>query len=664
MSPRPSDVGRPRDDSLVGTLRRYGVWLTVAFGLALVPLMAVQLAAVLQGHPLPPLTWRTALTMLLRLANTDAGWPERVALGVGVAVSGAAFAAVATVVWSAGLRASGLHTADQRLLSQLDGARWATEQDLAPLLVRPDQVKNRLVLGTPREPRVRRERLVAVQAEHSALVVAPTGQGKTESVMVPAILDFDGPVLVVSIKRDVYDLTAGYRSQFGETRVLDPAGLTDPTQVRHAYWTPLAEARSWRAARMLADQMAGVGRKGAQASANEDYFAQAAGELLAGLFFTAAHSPIPSMHTVSTWLGDPEAAIETIQQLLTGLEDDETLPDDVRFNAPHALRSITLRMIGKDPRTVEPIRASAGNIIRAWEDYRLADIEPTDPGVLDPDWLWAPPQRWEQPGGRRTLYVICPDAEQGTYEGLMIGAVTQAYNAYGRAGQQGQAPKMPLRIVLDEVANTAPIPKLDTWVTAARGLGISLVVATQNLAQLDTVWGREKAETIASGPRVRMFGPGLADQQTLAYIEKISGETGVLSETESRHPYLLQLPSSRATQTQWRPLVPQHTAREIPPFTGLVFSGSIPPFTVTWRAGATDPALRRKQQLAPVPPGAEEVEYLDTPRGERLLALSPGVETGPRPDPVGATDEDWGLEDWRASDDLLDDDEPDEGSWT
>jgi type IV secretion system protein VirD4 len=517
---RPSDVSLPRDDSMVGTLRRLSVWGVLAVGFVVVPIAAAQLAAFLLAAEPPALRWRASLGELVDLANPAVAPARWIALAVGLAVSGGLYGALATMAGSRILRATGLRDRDRRQREQLDGARWAEKDDLTPLLVKPGQLENRLVLGTPLTPRVRGDDLVAVESGHSALVVAPTGQGKTESVMVPSILDWDGPVLVVSIKRDVYDLTAGYRGQGGETRVLDPAGLTDPTEVRNAYWTPLAEARSWRAARMLADQMAGVGRKGAQSSGNEDYFAKAAGELLAGLFFAAAHSPVPTMRTVGDWLTEPEDAIPLIEQLLGGMAEDESLADDVRYNAPHALRSIRLRMIGKDPRTVEPIRATAANIIRAWDDYRLADIKPTDPGVLDPEWLWAEPSKWERPGDQRTLYVICPDAEQGTYEGMIVGAVTQAYNAYGRAGQEGRTPPKRLRIVLDEVANTAPIPKLDTWVTAARGLGINLVVATQNLAQLDTVWGREKAETIASGPRVRMFGPGLADEQTLSYIEK------------------------------------------------------------------------------------------------------------------------------------------------
>jgi type IV secretion system protein VirD4 len=660
---KPSDVARPRDDSLTGGLRRAGTWLTLGLGAIFTVLLGVQIAAFLQGAPHPPFGLRPAAGELVDAFGPGAETTALIAMTVGVIVAGLIAVAAGTALWSQLLDRTGLRASDQRARDQLDGARWAQRSDLQPVLVDPAGARNRVVLGTPRGlGRPRPGELVAVEPGHSALVVAPTGQGKTESVMAPAILDWDGPVVAVSIKRDLYDLTAGWRSELGEVRVLDPAGLTDPTEVRNAYWTPLSEARSWRAARMLADQMSGVGQKGAQQQGSEKFFAETSAELLAGLFFAAAHCPVPTMQTVAGWLTDPKRAIEVLEDLLLELEQDERQPEDVRRNASYALGAIRLRMIGEDPRTVESIRATASATIRAWADYRLGEVAVGDPGVLDPEWLWSPAKAWELPGDQRTLYLIGPDAEQGTYEAMFIGAVTQIYNAYARAVQSGRAPAKRLLLVLDEVANTAPVPKLDTWVTSARGLGIQLVIATQNLAQLDTVWGTEKAETIVSGPRVRMFGPGLADEQTLQYIERISGQTGLVLENESRLPFLLQVPTSRQTQTQWRPLVPQNEASGLPPFTGLTFYGSLRPFLVDWRSAHTDSDLDAKQRLDAVPPGEEERRYLATPAEYRQPVLPDDLRddaTAPAPAATALADqdedddampEDWAPDRWLADD--------------
>ena len=617
MSVRPSDISRPRDDSALGIVRRAVVWTALITAIVFVLLTGVQLAALIDGTPQPAFTIRGSLGELVALVNPDGPLTRKIALAGGLTVMGLATTAVLTALAGRVLKSSGLAEADRRMKAQLDGAQWATHQDLAPLLVKPGEHHNRVVLGYPRGTTRRPTgELAAVESGHSALVVAPTGQGKTESVMAPAIIDWDGPVVAISIKRDLYDLTAGHRATQGEVRVLDPAGLTNPTEVRHAYWNPLPASREWRAARLLADQMAGVGQRGAQQSGAEQYFAEAAGQLLAGLFFAAAHSSKPTMQTVSQWLETPEKTIYDLEILLTQVMEDPKTPKDVCDNAIYAMAMVRMGLGGADPRSVEQIRRSAAGVIRAWADHRLGNAAIGDPGVLRPDWVWqqSEKEQWETEGENRTLYILGPDAEQGTYEAMFVGAIAQIYNGYARAMQAGgpDAPKKRLLLVLDEVANTAPIPKLDTWVTAARGLGINLVIACQNLAQLDTVWGREKAETIVAGPRVRMFGPGLADPQTLKYIEQISGQTGVVSENESRNPFLMQVPTSRQTQTTWRPLIPQNEAAGLQPFTALTFYGSLPPFQVDWRSAHTDPQLRRQQELVAPGPSDRELHYLNT----------------------------------------------------
>jgi len=621
VSVRPSDISRPRDDSTLGIARRAIVWTALITAIVFVLLTGVQLAAFIDGTAHPAFTIRGSLGELGALVDPEGPLTRKIALAGGLVVMGLAAAAVLTAVAGRVLRSSGLAEADRRMKAQLDGAQWATHQDLAPLLVQPGEYQNRVVLGYPRGTARRPTgELAAVESGHSALVVAPTGQGKTESVMAPAIMDWDGPVVAISIKRDLYDLTAGHRATQGEVRVLDPAGLTDPTEVRHAHWNPLPASREWRAARLLADQMAGVGQRGGQQSGAEQYFAEASGQLLAGLFFAAAHSSKPSMQTVSQWLEDPATTITDLEVLLTKVMEDPKTSGDVRDNCVYAMAMVRLGLGGADPRSVEQIRRSAMGVIRAWNDHRLGRVKVGAPGVLEPDWLWREQEgTWETEGPNRTLYILGPDAEQGTYEAMFVGAIASIYNGYARAMQAGgpEAPKKRLLLVLDEVANTAPIPKLDTWVTAARGLGINLVIACQNLAQLDTVWGREKAETIVAGPRVRMFGPGLADPQTLQYIEQISGQTGVVSENESRNPFLLQVATSRQTNTTWRPLIPQNEAAGLRPFTALTFYGSLPPFQIDWRSSYTDPELAARQQLKAPGPSDAELRHLRTTQADR-----------------------------------------------
>lgn len=641
---KPSEITQIRDDSFPAQLRRGALWTILLLSLWLIPLLSVMLATLVErrmpsvfgpgqlfssivdlvknatrSHPQP---WWT------KLPDPKHSPTSPISLFVGFCGSTILYTGLATWGWQKVMVNSGQRERDQRRRRQIDGAQEAKAHEVQHLAVQPKDLGSRVVLGTFRTPRFPRQ-LAAVEAGHSVMVVAPPGKGKTESVLGPAILDWDGPVVVASMKRDIYDLTAGYRGTLGETRVLDPAGLTSPLKARNAYWTPIPGASTWRGAKVLADQMCGVGMKGAQSSGADRYFEAMSGALLAGLLFAAAHSTVPTMQTVQDWLGSPREAVAELEKLLKQVAQDESLDEEIRFNAPHAMFSVHQGMVSEDPRAVATVMKTVGNTIAAWNDYRFAHLQPNDPGVLSPEWLWKRTSGWEQEGDQRTLYLIGPESEQASYRAMFVGCITQIYNAYARAGQEGNRPEKRLLIVLDEVANMTPIPGLDTWVTTARGLGINLVFATQNLGQLDTVWGRDKAETIASGPRVAMFGPGIKDEQTLRYVEELSGETAVLTDTVARTPYWFQIQTSRSTHTQWRPLIQRSEVREIPPFTGLVFSGETPPFRVNWRSAHDDRDLSDKQKLKACEPSEAERHYLLTPRDQRPLTVPDGLTFSP-----------------------------------
>ena len=123
----------------------------------------------------------------------------------------------------------GWHLWQQNARKDDDGARWAKPRDLKPLLVRRPQ-PGRLTLGTVNG------RLVATEAQHSVAVIGPAGTGKTTGFAIPALLEWDGPVLATSVKGDLLEDTITHRRTIGETWVFDPVGSTaEPS----AGWSPL-----------------------------------------------------------------------------------------------------------------------------------------------------------------------------------------------------------------------------------------------------------------------------------------------------------------------------------------------------------------------------------------------------------------------------------------
>ena len=184
-------------------------------------------------------------------------------------------------------------------------SRFAAARDLAPLWVsRP--AAGRLVLGRvgrrlvatedrgrpldPAVPRWLRRAAVRRRGQRGAVVVVgPSQCGKTAALAVPAILEWAGLVVALSVKSDLMAATIARRRRLGGVRVFDPADVTvEPS----TSWSPLREARTLggarRAARSIANATDWTGRSGEMG-----FWVAAAEDLLAVLFWAAARTGLP-----------------------------------------------------------------------------------------------------------------------------------------------------------------------------------------------------------------------------------------------------------------------------------------------------------------------------------------------------------------------------------
>ena len=99
--------------------------------------------------------------------------------------------------------------------------------------------------------------LVAAEDRASTLVMGPTQlAGKSSRVVIPAILEWEGPVLATSVKPDVLDATLARRRNLGDVKVFDPLRRAGEGT---ATWSPVAAASSWTLAREVAAHVCQVG---------------------------------------------------------------------------------------------------------------------------------------------------------------------------------------------------------------------------------------------------------------------------------------------------------------------------------------------------------------------------------------------------------------------
>ncbi len=103
----------------------------------------------------------------------------------------------------------------------------------------------------------------------------------------------------------------------------------------------------------------------------------------------------------------------------------------------------------------------------------------------------------ESIGEKPTAVFIVIQDEKKTYHSLVTILLKQIYETLISVAQR-HGGKLPIRtnFLLDEFANMPPLKDVTTMITAARSRQIRFTMIIQNFAQLDSVYGKEDAETI------------------------------------------------------------------------------------------------------------------------------------------------------------------------
>lgn len=420
-----------------------------------------------------------------------------------------------------------------------DGAQWARAEDLRDLVVRSPR-PGRLTLGTWER------RLLAGQERHSVIVVGPPGSMKTTGMAVPAILEWEGPVLATSVKSDLLRDTLARREQLGDVFVFDP---TESTGIAGSSWSPLSSCDTWygaqRTASWLCQAVHSTGRSG---GGDFDFWYAAAAKLLGPVLF-AARAGRHSMADVVRWIDTQES-----DQILDALE---IAGDD---GARNAWKANELR----DSRQRSSIYTTTETVLAAYADPRVMAAsrsgELTAAGLLD--------------GGCHTAYVCAPADEQTRLRPLLSTLIYDVVShAYAASTRSGRPLDPPLLIVLDELANIAPLRDLDTLASTARGQGIQLVSIVQDIAQLTSRYGPERSRTIVNNHHAKLILSGISDTETLELVSKLVGETALTQRSSS-------IGTDRGTSvsqsTTYRRLAPADVVRGQAPGEATLIYGHLP----------------------------------------------------------------------------------------
>jgi type IV secretion system protein VirD4 len=204
--------------------------------------------------------------------------------------------------------------------------------------------------------------------------------------------------------------------------------------------------------------------------------------------------------------------------------------------------------------------------------------------------------------GCNTLFLCGPAHEQYRVQGVFSALVSAVVNAAVERVERvrrGAVLEPPLLVVLDEAANIAPVRDLDTLASTAAGLGIQLVTVCQDLAQLSTRYGPDRARTIANNHRAKVVLSGIADVGTLDTLSGLAGDQAVREETVTSD--LRDGRRSTSSAIAYRRLAPADELRRIHPGEGVLIYGHLPVARLTLRPWYREAALRRRVSVPAAP---------------------------------------------------------------
>lgn len=342
---------------------------------------------------------------------------------------------------------------------------------------------------------------LAVSTEDSVLVFAAPRQGKTSQVVIPWLHTWPGPALVTSLRPDVLLATATLRRARGPVVVMAPTGMIDwPERLA---WSPTSGCADLDTARQRADVMVTVGRSDRQDSSNAGYFGANAINLLAAWLHAAAISD-RSMLEVLHW----------------SLDDQDATPIGILRDHPAAAPG-TAALLDGLYRT--PPETKSG----LWTTVQTA-LAPLLSATAQRTFCPPPTCSFDTEAFLRqagTIYLLVADKQAQALAPLISAFVDELLETAKRLADTAPGGRLdpPLGLLLDEIANVAPLPSLPALMSFAGGSGIFITGVLQSRAQAEARWGREPAAMLWGAATVKLILGGLSGDE-LRQLSELAGE--------------------------------------------------------------------------------------------------------------------------------------------
>lgn len=338
------------------------------------------------------------------------------------------------------------------------------------------------------------------------LILGPAGSAKTSAAILNILCSVAESCLVNDTKGELYEVTARFRAKvFGHRIVkLDPkdrqSSRINPLDFIHT----LIMEEAAEALTLLRGMPLQLYPEPPQEGMNK-FFRDGARRLIAAVVAAVAVVCPPERRNLA--------------MVYRGLTDMDLLNDLLMEAAKSPLLKGEVRAMADD---VHQMAFGEDGAAKTFEQFRIGSLqamEPFGPGghlatiTSETTFDFA-----ELKTGKVTCYIIVDHNNKdvlGKWSGLM-----QWLAAYQMVRVRNNSR---VTMVLDEFCN-APLYSLPSILTLLRSYGVCCAVATQDLDDIDRVYGKPARSTILSESHIKQFLGGIRSQSTLEFLAKYMGE--------------------------------------------------------------------------------------------------------------------------------------------
>ena len=452
-------------------------------------------------------------------------------------------------------------------------ARWAKVADLKPAgLLANDGI----VLAQTQD---RHQQLLRHDGPEHCFVFAPTRSGKGVGIVIPTLLSWRGSVIVYDMKRENWDITAGWRQQFSHVLRFEP---TASFSVR---FNPLLEVRigenEVRDVQNIADIL--VDPDGSKD--RMDHWEKTGHSLLVGVILHVLYAEKDkTLSGVASFLSDPDRSFyQTLNHMLAC--------HHVGRKTHPVVASAARELLNKSENELSGVLSTAMSFLGLYRDPVIAR------NTAVSDFAIADLMQREHPV---SLYIVIPpsDADRTkplvrlmlnqigrrlteSMDNVVQGAGSQRNKSPTSSAQNAEQPtgnQHQLLMLLDEFPTLGRLTFFETELAYMAGYGIRALMIAQSLNQVEKAYGPNNAILDNSHIRVTY---GTLDDRTAKRISEMLGTA-----TENRRqtnyaghrlaPWLGHVMVSE--QDSPRPLLTPGEVLQFPQHEALVLAGGYPPY--------------------------------------------------------------------------------------